>query len=897
MGRAQIMSVITDEKGHFEMMGDFGPEHKLLINCDIPTTPGADYMPVWLNASRFTDEDLVVTLRPAASLIVEGDLLFVEINELPVAIVFSILDPASGKVQDIDGVPLIYGTTQEVVSFFLGLEPNNLIVPVGEPFEIGVNSTILIRYERETRSFEIDEPITMSNSGDRMTIDSKPYSVRYNQKVTADLLGELEEELNEMESFGFYLVREKRSRDIAGGWLSDSAFYYEEGRYVESFDSCKRAYIELAQTKVHLDWMLNDAAASVYIIIGFLALTSTTIAFLLFQRDLTKVLFSIAFYAFFLIILYLSYPGSETVPILRYLGTGVLALSASLGLALVFPSFMRGRGFRGRVPLRNIVVPIFSIAKRSIRRRRLRFLLTMASITVLVMSFVSLTSLSESYGLIVSRVSRSGTPSEGILVRAPSEVSSEISFLTPKEVSSGWIERQPEVHTVSYKAENLPFIEPIARLNGMPVNGVIGFDPEKESMIFDFNAILREGELPSEGGIVVSEALRGSIGAQVGDTLALDGRRVVLEGIIDDGRLLRLADLDGSPYLPSKLVNADPMGDLPDYKVELCEPEEVVIATLSDALEIPLVRISRFDLVVEEDVDIDGFSRRLALERGYWVWSATEEGIYFSRLGNYLVSKGFPLIVPWAIVVLNVVVTMYNSLYEGRKEIQILSSVGLNPAQIAAIFVAEAIIIGFIAGGLGYLSGMILYKGMHFLNLELEIEQKVSAFWSMASIGISMFTIVMGAVAALKSSVVITPSLQRRWKIEDETTGAFGPYEITIPIRLLPEEFESFVEFILRSLRELEHNTTKKTSGIKVKEGGEVGEVTIDFIYKAARSSVGDLYTTNTFIVERPSEGEYVVRLVSSGSKRFSHEAGTLMRMIIMRWSTSRGKIAPRENS
>jgi predicted lysophospholipase L1 biosynthesis ABC-type transport system permease subunit len=139
---------------------------------------------------------------------------------------------------------------------------------------------------------------------------------------------------------------------------------------------------------------------------------------------------------------------------------------------------------------------------------------------------------------------------------------------------------------------------------------------------------------------------------------------------------------------------------------------------------------------------------------------------------------------------------MLNSMYERRKEIHILSSVGLNPAQIGTIFVAEASIIGLTGGGIGYLMGMVLYKGMSLFGVALEVEQKVSAFWSLASIGIAMTAVVMGAVASLRSSTVITPSLQRRWRISGEKEGTFKPWEIMMPIRLLPEQVPNFKEYV-----------------------------------------------------------------------------------------------------
>jgi hypothetical protein len=258
-------------------------------------------------------------------------------------------------------------------------------------------------------------------------------------------------------------------------------------------------------------------------------------------------------------------------------------------------------------------------------------------------------------------------------------------------------------------------------------------------------------------------------------------------------------------------------------------------------------------------------------------------------MGSYLEGKGLPLIVPWVIVVLNVVVTMLNSMYERKKEIHILSSVGLNPAQIGTIFVAEASIIGLTGGGIGYLMGMVLYKGMSLFGVALEVEQKVSAFWSLASIGIAMTAVVMGAVASLRSSTVITPSLQRRWRISGEKEGTFKPWEIMMPVRLLPEQVPNFKEYVLGELRALETDMTKKTSMIKVYE--EDNMLNISFVYSSASPTVGELYTRNTLIITENGEKEVEVKMSSVGERQWSHEVGSMVRMIIMRWSTSQTRV------
>ncbi len=228
---------------------------------------------------------------------------------------------------------------------------------------------------------------------------------------------------------------------------------------------------------------------------------------------------------------------------------------------------------------------------------------------------------------------------------------------------------------------------------------------------------------------------------------------------------------------------------------------------------------------------------------------------------------------------------MLNSMYERRREIHILSSVGLNPAQIAAIFVAEASIIGLTAGGMGYLTGLGVYKGLGALGLALEVRQKVSSFWSLASIGIAMTAVLMGALSALKSSVVITPSLRRRWKIEEAEKKIFEPYEIVIPVRLLPEDVDGFVEFMVRGLRELEGDAVRTTSSIKLFEKTEETEVRVEFVYKAVGAVTSNFYTKNSLLIERPTDGEVVVRLTSFGEKEWVHTTGSLVRMLAMRWS------------
>ncbi|KON30575.1 hypothetical protein AC482_03485 [miscellaneous Crenarchaeota group-15 archaeon DG-45] len=887
-GRSPVASTTTGADGRFYADVKEDARCSVYVFADDPSTPGVDYLPDRAEAEPANGRELSFRLVSAASLVLEGDIQFVESEELPTSVVYAILDPASEGVVTVSGFPLIYGSGLNAQTPFLGLEPSHLVVPAGVPFDVEVNASVLIERRHVLRSFLVDEPGHFElGRGERLAVDVRRHSLPFNLALVEGLHGGVETEIGDMEVAGFYLTAERATAASTARQLSEARYLYVEGLYIESFDAARRSYLELRLTLRGLEGMYADASVSVYILIALLSLTSTAVAFLMTNRDSTKLLSSPILFSASLAVLYLTYPGSGIISFEHFSASATLALAASLALAWVLPRFLRGRGSRGQVPVRNIIVPIFSLAKRGIRRRRLRFALTLASLAVLVMSFVSLTSFSEGYGLLISRVSGRGVPAAAVLLRAPGYAEESPEFIKRADIESGWLERQPESRFVSPKVENPPLPWPVATLSGIPIHGMVGVDPALEASMIDLRGLILDGELPSEGGIMIGESLRREMGVDVGDRLALDGVTVTLQGIFDDEVIRSLEDLDGSDYLPRKMVNVSPEGEIPNLVVEACEPQEVVITHISTALGTPFVGVSRVGIALEEGVDANAFAERMALERGYLAWASSSGGVYRFSLGGYLEGRGLPLMVPWVIVVLNVVVTMLNSMYERRREIHILSSVGINPAQIAAIFVAEASIIGVIAGGLGYLGGLGLYRAMAFFGLSLEVHQKISASWSLASIGIALTAILMGALAALRSSVVITPSLMRRWSFEVERENYSKPWETAIPVKLLREEVEGFVDFVVRDLKARESSPNLKTSSIRVGSEAEGAVRRIDFVYRNGQSS--RFYTRNTLLIETGADGGVAATLRTYSDREWAHAAGTLVRMIAMSWSTTRG--------
>ncbi|RLI33984.1 hypothetical protein DRO56_00330 [Candidatus Bathyarchaeota archaeon] len=893
-GQVLIAQGNTNSLGIFGLRVPEGHNYRVYAYMDIPNTTGWDYLPAFREIFSPTgDVNLTMELRPGASVIIDNDIQFVDTTSPINAYTYEVIDPETGETLNIEGYELIYGTLEEARGHFLNLNASHLIVPADISFNIRVNASALVKGRYILRSFLIDEPGHLRlPRGGLMHLDVRKYSLQYNLEMMDGEVAKTKAKIDEMDKLGFYLTLEKQRLVRVSGVMESVRFDLLRGDYVNGFKELRKAYIELTDLYASLTGTYRSAATSVYILIFFLAFTSTTISFLFFEKLWHKTAASGGLTAVTHLLLHEIYPGAAYISARSFSTFSLLAWCSSLLVTIVVPHFMKGRAVAGRTPLRNIIVPIFSLAKRSLTRRRLRFVLTLSSVTILVMSFVTLTSFTMGYGLILRRISRQIVPVDGVLVRAPhGEYSETWSTFTPLDAASvEWLMKHGEVEVVAPKAENLPTLIPLLTLNGRPIYGILGILPSAEAKILGLDRLVEEGRYLLDGeenAILISDRLKEDLGVEVNATLRLGGLNVAVVGVVSGEGIKGLRDLDGSYVIPNKLVDLSAPDEPPDIHPLPVEVDEFVICDLETALRMPGVFLSRIDATLRTGESINDFAERVALERNYNVWASSEEGLYIARLGTYFQAKGLPLAVPWAIVVLNVVITMLNSLYERRREISILSSVGLNPSHIAGIFIAEAIAIGLIGGGVGYLLGLGMYKVMTLLHIALEVRQKVSALWCLGALGIAMTAVIIGALSALKGSVIITPSLMRRWRIRGREE--FGkPIEIDLPISVPSDEIDDFMDYLLRNLRRYEDDPVARTERFKVwREDTEERSVRgIKFIYRTVGAAFAD-YSTNRIVAERRSGEEfYTVKLYSLGERRWVHQTGSLVRLIIMRWST-----------
>ena len=126
----------------------------------------------------------------------------------------------------------------------------------------------------------------------------------------------------------------------------------------------------------------------------------------------------------------------------------------------------------------------------------------------------------------------------------------------------------------------------------------------------------------------------------------------------------------------------------------------------------------------------------------------------------------------------------------------------------------------------------------------------------------------------------------RRWRIEERES--WEPIGLTLPISVPIEEIDDFMDYVLRNLKIYEESQIDRTEWFRIwREDTEEKSIRgIKFSHRTIGAS-SSTHSSNRLIAERKT-GEEVYRLnmYSIGNTNWIYKTGSLVRMIIMKWST-----------
>ena len=860
----------TSANGSYRVVVDSGFVYEVYAYHLDPNTAGCDYVPEHLSVSagKGGEAEAMFEMVPAASVVLSGDLLIVD-SAKPTTWTYTVV--SEQELAGLNRSILTYGSSASSQNSLINLNSSQVIVPANTPLKIVATTATNV-------TIVIDDPrFSYLEKGDVVQAEIARYTFPYNLKLTNGSTQFSENLAATADQKGFYVLSEQHDLAKASLLIENAQEEFAKGLYSDSYADLRQAYTEATYTASAIQSMYVSASMSVPLIIVFLAATSVALSYLLFEHWAKKILAAGLSYAMFTAIFYYVYAGCRIVDILFFLGTAAASISvvflATFVLARLFPMTI-----------------VFSLAKRNIRRRTTRFILTLIPITVLVMSFVALTSFSSEYGFTSTAIGSIQTGTQGLLVRqhppemptlSPGEVPAIIQTFTPFDASvMDWLQSKPEVTLVAPKVENMPMQRSLGSLsyssNRLSIFGIIGVLPSAEAQTTSFDKLVVQGRYLSDdeqGAILISTSAAETLKVQVGENLtftALYPYSLKLVGLFDDDALAKTKDLDGASIVPQKIVVQVIDGTV-TWSMHICDPSEVVVANWQTASKLSSVALlSRIDVTTKGSTDLPQFAREIALERDYLVWADVRGTISLVGLTQYLEAEGTSIFLPWLIVILDVIVVMANAIYERRKEVAILSSIGLNPTHITSLFGAEALIIGVLGGGLGYFVGLSSYRVMALLSAGIVVREKVSFAWSLASMAISMSAVLIGAFVALRSSVIITPSLLRRWT-QEKTSITGGELESQIPIRLREEELGPLLSYVKSRVQDhvqAMHSTTHTLVTKLTKESDEKTDNSqrkvIYFKYRFGREDPIGMFPFKLIAERKSNEEMYELRVTSS---------------------------------
>jgi len=895
---------------------------------DNETTLGFDYVP---SSQKIYPRGLLLnvsfTLLPGASINVQGDLQLLRSFEFSTSLTsvdFNVVDEF-GLLSGTDAVTK-YGENSPV-NELLNINARTVVVPSNMPVkvEVGLNYSDGLR-----RYFTIDDEGSYLNlaQGSQLALNLRPFALRVEIDHTYARLQLVQAMVNKAGGAGFYASYEGIKLSRAENLVKDALSALNEGDYDVTYADLHEAYLIIDDLEITLPDMYRSVSQSVFFIIPFLGFTAVVVASFLFDEHLRRLIVSLGLYGIFLGLLYFLYPGFTLLQKPAYsrlagptFGVFLIPMLvavpflAAFFMIQVLPYLFREKTSMEGLRVVSALAAAFSLAARNLRRRKLRTFLTSAFMLTSVFAFIVLTSFSFEHGFFMEK-HRGKAPSEGLLIRQ-----GPINRLTPFEPITQtvfqWVKERPESVLVVPKMEKTPNVGYDSLLYAPESHSSLyawelGVFPSLEVKVTKMDGIITQGRFLSDrdlDGILISEEVAKTLQVEVNETIHLKAfqevtqiydRRFTVTGIFNSGKLGGLRDLDGAPLNPQRItIERAPPPMMEARFLEYVPNDRVVIMHAETAQSLGMV-VSRIDVQTQSPEDTETLARLAVL-----VWpnvqafASVQGGISHLFIGSSYVMKGFAEgLVPLVLVALNVGIMMLTVVYERKREMTIMSTVGLNPFHISAMFVAEALVIGVVAGSLGYLLGLIGYRFLALFSVSLAVKQKVEPFWCILALGFSITAAVLGsALPAIKASIIATPSLVRKWKIgiEEKPKTAEEPWILKIPIQIRREDLGKFFSFMEKHLEKYSSGIIERVDDLKISREETADPTGIRLSFTYVFSEKGVVVDNELIPVKISGSDQYAVKLklhswmgsYSGGTfgEAYIRRAATFIRRLILEYS------------
>ncbi|MYA77949.1 MAG: ABC transporter permease, partial [Gemmatimonadetes bacterium] len=503
----------------------------------------------------------------------------------------------------------------------------------------------------------------------------------------------------------------------------------------------------------------------------------------------------------------------------------------------------------------------FALGIGNMRKRKARTLLTCATLVLLVFTVLSFTSVQT-----FLRIQKVSTDTEaaytGFLVRNPNWA--PLQKQTHQYVRSefGSTEAEDRGITIvprSWYAGASPGVKTYIKaehagadgaIHSTYASGILGVMPD-ERVVSGLDRALVSGRwfegderevciIPTEMAelLGMAEGADGTVMAAVADgprEIHIFGKPFTVIGIFDSAVMDRITDLDGEPLTPvdytatgRDLLTEIALMDYEEEPVEMVRFEHLPAANLILAPQAYVNDLGgslrsvavRFPTDDAAEARLDRFMQRLGIPV---VASVGGEVAVHSAMSLSSLSGLGNLFIPMVVAALIILNTMMNAVYERFSEIGVYSAVGLAPAHIGALFMAEAAMYAVIGGMSGYLIGQTVARGITEYQLLAGLTLNYSSLSAVASTAMVMAVVMLSTIyPARQASQMAVPDVNRQWSFP-EPEGDDWRFEFPFTISrketlglcaYLTRFFESYGESTLGSFMTDEVALTGKNGSV-----------------------------------------------------------------------------------
>lgn len=669
------------------------------------------------------------------------------------------------------------------------------------------------------------------------------------------------ERMEMLQSYGLASLLSGDKQSLSYEKLMATMIFLNEHKYDEAYDCAFAVWANEFHSYAEVRTLIQDSSNTIVFFTLMLIPFSILLEKLLFDHeDSFKRSLSVAFIIVaFILVLGTSHPGFRVSPNapLVLLGFTIASLISPALVILFWKSWDYAKQFRTaylgkhftEISTASALLLAFSIGISNMRRRKLRTILALVSLVLITFVLVSLSSFPE------------------ISLPAPVEYNRKIEY-------NGLLIREPRYSPINENTISI-LNETISKSNGIlaprsflggrweiiggrgetyMIQGILGLHPNEP---INMSQIINGTWFSStdEFNCIIPSAAAQNISLSIGDDIKLLGARLRIIGLFDEHKLNNATDLDQNPIIPMAVSGGagGVGGGVLESRFIIIVPYHVAIMLGGQTYALP----AEFKNVSNIYATFDALSNRFIQLSIY----CGVDGIVRVITRTKQLLFGIEMLaVPFAIVFISILNLMLGAVHERTKEISIFSSIGLSPLHIVGMFLSEAILYAALSSVFGYVIGVIGIRLIQMFEIDIGVAPNYSSSMVINAVVLSMLAILTStAYPFYKASRMVTPSLERKWKIPTKPKG--DQWHIPLPFVVEENVKRGLLMYMKEYLESFPTERAALFSVSNLEYQKRNGEESLEFIARLSPYEAGISQRVSLKIVFHESDKKYHVHI------------------------------------